>query len=76
MILWIRLRDRGFSTFPDLSAKGAFDPQHIYSPQDVAWIVAYAKARGVRIVPEFDSPGHTYPSWGARLYAKTNGYVH
>ena len=52
------------TTYPELSAKGAFDPQHLYTPADVAGIVAYAKARGVRVVPEFDTPGHTGPSWG------------
>ena len=50
--------------FPNLSKVGAFDPQHQYSPSDVAGIVDYARARGVRVIPEFDSPGHTFPSWG------------
>ena len=36
----------------------------LHSPADVAGIVDYARARGVRVVPEFDSPGHTFPSWG------------
>ena len=51
-------------TYPHLSSAGAFDPQHLYTPADVAGIISYAKARGVRVVPEFDSPGHTFPSWG------------
>ena len=40
--------------YPNLSSAGAFDPQHLYTPADVAGIVQYAKARGVRVVPEFE----------------------
>ena len=42
------------SVYPNLSSAGAFDPQHLYTPADVAGIVQYAKARGVRVVPEFE----------------------
>lgn len=34
-----------------------------YSINDVNSVVAYAEARGIRVVPEVDVPGHTY-SWG------------
>jgi hypothetical protein len=30
-----------------------------YSPQTISHLVNYANSRGVRIVPEFDTPGHT-----------------
>lgn len=53
----------GSAALPELAAKGAYDPSAIYSPQDLAAVVAYAKSRGVRILPEFDVPGHG--SWGA-----------
>ncbi|KAK9836128.1 hypothetical protein WJX81_003786 [Elliptochloris bilobata] len=46
-----------------LAAAGAFSPAHTYSLDDVRGVVAYARARGIRIVPEFDTPGHT-ASWG------------
>lgn len=49
--------------FPNLSAAGAFDAAHVYSPADVGGLVEYGRLRGVVIVPEFDSPGHSTPGW-------------
>jgi hexosaminidase len=52
--------DQGFriesSRYPRLQASG--DGQH-YTQAQIRELVAYAADRGVRIVPEFDVPGHT-----------------
>lgn len=45
--------------FPNLTATGAFSPSRVYSAADVSALVSYARDRGVRVVPEVDSPGHS-----------------
>lgn len=51
---------------PGMSAEGAFSPKHIYSKKDVAEIIMYAKDRGIRVIPEFDTPGTNEP--GIQLF--------
>ncbi|KAJ2794892.1 Glucosamine-6-phosphate isomerase (Glucosamine-6-phosphate deaminase) (GNPDA) (GlcN6P deaminase), partial [Coemansia helicoidea] len=48
------------ATFPELHRKGAYGPQMAYSRADVQRVIRYARDRGIRVVPEFDVPGHTY----------------
>ncbi|XP_020205815.1 beta-hexosaminidase 2 [Cajanus cajan] len=47
---------------PTLAEKGAYASHMVYSPEDVKTIVEFGLDRGVRVLPEIDSPGHT-GSW-------------
>ncbi|KAJ2857486.1 Glucosamine-6-phosphate isomerase (Glucosamine-6-phosphate deaminase) (GNPDA) (GlcN6P deaminase) [Coemansia erecta] len=46
--------------YPELQAKGAYGPDMQYSYADVKAVIQYGKARGIRIIPEFDMPGHSF----------------
>lgn len=48
---------------PALSRGGAWQPDHVYTAKDVRDIVAYANERGIRVIPEFDTPGHVAAGW-------------
>lgn len=47
---------------PELSGFGSFNNQ-TYTKENVADIIQYALRKGVRIIPEIDSPAHTQ-AWG------------
>ena len=51
--------------YPDLADKGAYGMKYKYTHAEVIDLVSYAKARGIRIVPEFDMPGHSGFRFGA-----------
>lgn len=52
----------GSDKYPQLAEKGAYSHDAIYSTKDMKDIVKYAYDRGVRVIPEWDIPGHG--SWG------------
>ncbi|MGB6745585.1 MAG: family 20 glycosylhydrolase [Terracidiphilus sp.] len=70
---WHLTEDQGFRiesrVFPKLQSLGSNGLY--YTQQQVRDVVAYASARGIRVVPEFDMPGHStswlvgYPSLGS-----------
>jgi len=58
---WHLSDDQGFrvesKTFPKLQGMGS--DGHYYTQAQVKEVIAYARDRGIRVVPEFDMPGHT-----------------
>jgi hexosaminidase len=61
---WHLSDDQGFRVesrrFPRLQQLGS--DGHFYTQEQVKYIIAYARDRAIRVVPEFDMPGHT-TSW-------------
>lgn len=61
---WHLTEDQGFRVesklYPGLTGSGS--DGLFYTQEQVREIVEYARARGIRVVPEFDMPGHTR-SW-------------
>jgi hexosaminidase len=39
--------------------QGAYHPDLTYEPQEVQAIMNYARDRGIRVILEFETPGHT-----------------
>jgi hexosaminidase len=69
---WHLSEDQGFRVeskrFPKLHEEGS--DGLFYTQDEISGVVAYARDRGIRVVPEFDIPGHTtawlvgYPELG------------
>ncbi|KAN0127976.1 Glycoside hydrolase superfamily [Lactarius tabidus] len=45
--------------FTDIAENGAYSSSSVYTPSDVADIISYAGARGIDVLVEIDTPGHT-----------------
>jgi hexosaminidase len=58
---WHLTEDQGFrmesKLYPKLTAMGS--DGLFYTQQDAEEVVRYARARGIRVVPEFEMPGHS-----------------
>ncbi|KAK3180064.1 woronin body major protein [Lecanicillium sp. MT-2017a] len=48
--------------YPEVT-KDAYSTRETYTKQDVADVISYARARGVRVMPEIDMPGHSASGW-------------
>lgn len=67
--------------FPTVTQNGAFRKSEVYSVSTIKQIVNYAMKLAIRVVPEFDNPGHTrsvgldpYFRDAVLCYGDTNDY--
>eukprot|EP00708_Paratrimastix_pyriformis_P002309 GAFH01001051.1.p1 GENE.GAFH01001051.1~~GAFH01001051.1.p1 ORF type:complete len:646 (+),score=218.50 GAFH01001051.1:226-1938(+) len=51
------------AAYPELSKKGAFGSEAVYTAAAIRGLVQYARERAIVVIPELDFPGHT-ASWG------------
>lgn len=49
-------------TYPEM-VKDAYSPREQYSQEDLKRVIAYARGRGIRVIPEVDMPGHSSSGW-------------
>jgi hexosaminidase len=51
------------SAYPEMT-EDAYSANEIFTQDMLRDVVAYASARGIRIIPEIDMPGHASSGWG------------
>ena len=49
-------------SYPQMT-KDAYSAREQYAQSDIKNVIAYAQARGVRVIPEVDMPGHASSGW-------------
>jgi hexosaminidase len=49
-------------TYPEMT-RDAYSVRESFSRSDIADVIEYARSRGVRVVPEVDTPGHSAAGW-------------
>lgn len=49
-------------SYPEM-VRDAYSPREIYSRNDIRHIVSFARARGIRVIPEIDMPSHSSAGW-------------
>jgi hexosaminidase len=59
---WHIVDDQSFpfemKKYPNITKNGQYTPAHVYTQQQVLDIIQHARLRGIRVIPEFDTPGH------------------
>ncbi|KAI9374414.1 glycoside hydrolase superfamily [Aspergillus egyptiacus] len=50
------------NAYPEMT-KDAYSARETYSHDDLRNVVAYARARGIRVIPEIDMPAHSASGW-------------
>ncbi|CAG7715201.1 unnamed protein product, partial [Allacma fusca] len=43
---------------PQVTRYGIFNPNQVYTPNDVLDLIEYGTQRGIKIIPELDAPSH------------------
>lgn len=49
-------------SYPEMT-KDAYSPREVFTENDMRRVIRYARARGVRVIPEVDMPGHSASGW-------------
>lgn len=50
------------NAYPDM-VKDAYSPQDTFTQGNLLSVISYARARGIRVLPEVDMPGHSAAGW-------------